>query len=328
MNAYWVGSVDLDIEYECFRDNSHSEKDSEKVKVTSISTSWGMHAVSSQTPEDPVVSNIVQRFRQETDESMLYKSFGKEIAAALKLDDVIAKIGSSDDNHNSATLPLDMRMSSVRRREATGTNLVADAMRWLLETNTQNHRDSSLPKLAMINGGFIRADRLYRPGSDFTVRHLLKELPFPRGMVVLKLNGQHLRAAICQQLKGSSRGPTGAYPHLSHNARMVYELSSEDSDEEVFPIKTLKVDGVEVSDDQQCLIAVTGFVADGSEGCMEWLQSTRIPNPVWDDILMSCVLLKYLLQHPIITPRLEGRVVKVMAYDNKPPFAQSLTQIV
>jgi 5'-nucleotidase/UDP-sugar diphosphatase len=306
MNAYWVGSVDLDIEYECVHDNSHSEK----VKVTSISTSWGMHTVSSQTPEDPVVSKIVQRFRRDIDESMLCKSFGEEIAGTLKLDDVIAKIGSTDNSNNSTVLPLDTRMSSVRRKEATGTNLVADAMLWLLETNIQTHEDSSLPKLAMINGGFIRADRLYQPGSDFTVRHLLKELPFPRGMVVLKLKGRFLRAAICQQLKGSSRGPTGAYPHLSHNARMVYELSSDDSDEEIFTIETLKVDGVEVSDDQQFLIAVTGFVADGSEGCTEWLQSTRIRNPAWDIILMSCVLLKYLLQHPVITPQLEGRVVK------------------
>ncbi|KAL7520752.1 hypothetical protein ACHAWX_005461 [Stephanocyclus meneghinianus] len=316
MDAYWVGTVHLDIEYESVSDNSFSGKDSHKTNVTSISTSWAMHAVSSQIPEDSQVLEIIRKFRKETDERMLAESFGEEIASSLKLDDVIASIGKSDERI-CTILPLDTRMSSVRRREATGSNLVADAMHWLLESNMQTQEDDlPLPMLAMINGGFIRADRLYQPGSDFTVRHLLKELPFPRGMVVLKLEGKHLKDAIGQQLKGSSRGPTGSYPHLSHNARLVYSVSSRegDTDEEVISIQSLTVNGLEVIDNQRYLIAVTGFVADGSEGCTSWLQSARIDHPAWN-IKMSCVLLKYLRRHPVILPRLEGRVVK---YDSRP----------
>ncbi|KAL3798150.1 hypothetical protein HJC23_005711 [Cyclotella cryptica] len=312
MNAYWVGTVDLDIEYESVESNSDSGRDSQNIKVTSISTSWAMHVVSSRISEDSQVSEIVQRCRKETDERMLVASFGEQIASSLKLDDVIASIGKSNERISSI-LPLDTRMSSVRRREATGGNLVADAMHWLLESTMQAQADCPpLPMMAMINGGFIRADRLYQPGSDFRVRHLLKELPFPRGIVVLKLEGKHLRDAIGQQLKGSSRGPTGSYPHLSHNTRLVYSISSgeKESNEEVIAIHSLTVNGSEVLDGQKYLIAVTGFVADGSEGCTSWLHSTRINNPA-GDMKMSCVLLKYLQQHPVIVPRLEGRVVKI-----------------
>ena len=207
MNANFVGSVDLDIEYDNLPIGTSTETEYSSV-INTISTSFAMHSVCSRTPQDPEISNIVQFHRRKTEESMLIASFGKDLAAQLKLDDVLATIEKAE---YTTSLPLDTRMSSVRRREATGGNMVADAMRWMLVTNIDLDQNgiSHLPMLAMINGGFIRADRLYQTGSDFTVRHLLKELPFPRDMVVLKLKGKHLRDGLRQQLVGSSRGPTG-----------------------------------------------------------------------------------------------------------------------
>ncbi|KAL7505825.1 hypothetical protein ACHAXN_003258 [Cyclotella atomus] len=300
MNAYWVGSVHLDIEYD-------SGDDKQRTRVNSVSTSYCMHAVTSQTPEDAQVTRIVQKHRKKTEKDMLVASFGEDMASQLNLDDVIATIKRPDNN--CIIPPLDTRMSSVRRREATGSNLVADAMRWILKTHIEPEY-AALPMLAMINGGFIRADRLYQPGS-FTVRHLLKELPFPRGMVVLRLEGRHLKDALAQQLKGSSRGPTGAFPHLSHNARMKYYISSSASDDEIIHIESLTVDGSEVADTQEYLTAVTGFVADGSEGCTSWLHSCRIENDAWRDRLMCYVVLKYLQHCSVILPQLEGRLIRL-----------------
>lgn len=294
MNCDWVGTVDLDISFDSADDDQHT-------RVNSISTSYAMHAVSSNVPEDAGVIQIVKRHRERTEKDMLVSCFGQDTAAKLHLDDIIATIDKS-----SKSLPLDTRMSSVRRREATGGNLIADAMHWMLKTHIQSEY-TNLPMLAMINGGFIRADRLYQPGSDFTVRHLLKELPFPRGMVVLKLNGKHLKEALAQQLKGSSRGPTGAFPHLSQNSRMVYERSSSKQDVEIITIHSLTVDGSDVADDQEYLIAVTGFVADGSEGCTSWLHSIRIGNIAWKDKRVCYIVLKYLQHNPVIIPRLEAR---------------------
>jgi 2',3'-cyclic-nucleotide 2'-phosphodiesterase (5'-nucleotidase family) len=324
MNAYWVGSVHLDIEYDtCSQDHDSNDENSQQqqshTRVNSIATSYSMHAVSSQTPEDTAVNQIVQTYRQKTEKAMLVSSFGDELASRLHLDDVVATIASqpdSNNNSNSTTIPpLDTRMSSVRRRESTGSNLIADAMHWFLKTNIQSEY-ASHPMLAMINGGFIRADRVYPPGHALTVRQLLKELPFPRGMVVLKIEGRHLKDALGQQLKGSSKGPTGAFPHLSYNARMKYEISSPTSsscdDEEVIHIQSLTVDGSEVSDTQEYLIAVTGFVADGSEGCTSWLNSRRIENDAWrEDRLMCFVVLRYLKHCSVIVPRLEGRMIRL-----------------
>ena len=38
------------------------------------------------------------------------------------------------------------------------------------------------PTLVMINGGFIRGDRLYGPGADITARDVRRKLPFPGTM--------------------------------------------------------------------------------------------------------------------------------------------------
>lgn len=320
MNAYWVGSVDLDI------------ISGESGTVTSISTSWSMEAVNSRTAEDVTVSKIVKSHRTEAEASALISNFGESVASTIHLDDVVAIIGEKITHHNtnghnsnvattSAILPLDTRMSSVRRREATGGNLIADAMLWMLQTNicdgNNNNDSASLPMLAMINGGFIRGDTLYQPGFAFTVRDVLKELPFPHTMKVLEIEGIYLKKAMLQQLKGSSKGPTGAYPHLSSNASLSYghggdSFSSSDSkknsDGEKFSIHSFTVNGMQVQDEQKYLIAVTTFVANGNEGCTAWLQGKQIENSAWTGVNMSCVLLKYLQCHGAIYPVLEGRV--------------------
>ena len=290
MNAYWVGCVDLEIE--CRSDLSTGEAD-----VKSISTSWSMNAVSSRIREDENVSNIAKKYRKKTDEDSMISSFGREATETMSLDDVVAKISGS-------SAPLDTRMSSVRRREATGGNLLADAMLWLIQTFIDKSQTAAKPILAMINGGFIRGDRQYSSGSDFTVRHILKELPFPRTMEVLEIQGCHLRDAMAQQLQGSSKGPTGAYPHLSSNSKLEYLISDNDS----VNILSFTVNGVELDEEQTYIIGVTSFVADGNEGCKSWRNSTRLRNDAWDDSYISKVLLQYLQCHDIITPKLESRV--------------------
>eukprot|EP00984_Skeletonema_dohrnii_P037065 scaffold38710_cov200-Skeletonema_dohrnii-CCMP3373.AAC.3 len=291
MNAYWVGCVDLEIEMKTGFSNG-------EVDVKSMSTSWSMNSVTKTIKEDEAVSEIVKRHRKKTDEDSMVSSFGREAAAAMSLDDVITKISTD-------SFSLDTRMSSVRRREATGGNLMADAMHWLIQTYIDKDCNNA-PTLAMINGGFIRGDRQYSPGSDFTVRHILKELPFPRTMEVLEIQGVHLRDAMRQQLQGSSKGPTGAFPHLSSNSRLEYLI--EDVNDNAVSILSFKVNGVEVDDEQVYIIGVTSFVADGNEGCKSWTRSNRLRNAAWDDSFISKVLLQYLSCHRTITPLLEGRV--------------------
>ena len=284
MNAYWVGEVNLNIAYE------------DDGTVKSINTSWTMHAVTSSIPEDQRVKNVVKKWRTQTELDAMRESFGDEVASGLSLDQVLS------------TLPtgLDTRMSSVRRRESTGSNMVADAMLWFLRSSIH---ESKLPMIAMINGGFIRGDRIYQSNFNFTVRDVLSELPFPRHMRVLKIRGKHLKEAICQQLRGSTKGPTGSYPHLSSNSRTRYSVASASGGEECISIVQFKVDDQEASNDQMFLVALTSFVAEGNESCTSWLEGQQLEGP-WNDCRLSLVLLKYLQHHSSVTTSIEGRLEK------------------
>ncbi|KAL7552610.1 hypothetical protein ACHAWF_015857 [Thalassiosira exigua] len=300
MNAYWVGKVRLDV----------VEDDA---GVASISTSWSMHAVTPRIKEDAAVSEIVRRHRKRTEEDAMVSSFGRDLASGLDLDDVLATVGGTTSNGSRPTaLSLDTRVSSVRRREATGGNLVADAMHWALETSdAAGDVTPPPPRLAMINGGFIRGDALYQPGSAIRVRDVLKELPFLRAMKVLEIHGSDLREGMAQQLRGSSRGPTGAFPHVSGNVRLRYDVADSadpNSADDRVSIRSFAVDGLEVSDAQLYRIAVTDFVAGGNEGCPSWAKGRCISNAAWDDIHMSCIFLKYLKSHHIIYPTLQDRM--------------------
>ena len=95
----------------------------------------------------PAASAIMGRYRRVTEKRSMISIFGAEIASSLGLDYVVATIGdggpSGSRSSTTATAtakatprprPLDRRMSSVRRREATGGDLVADAMLWTPET--------------------------------------------------------------------------------------------------------------------------------------------------------------------------------------------------
>src|SRR5262249_3397646 len=91
---------------------------------------------------DPEVAAEVAKFEQE---------FTREMDVAL----------------GTTAVELDSRTATVRTREAAIGNLFADAMRVAARADA-----------AIMNGGGIRAGKLYPPGSTITPRDILPELPF------------------------------------------------------------------------------------------------------------------------------------------------------
>ena len=75
----------------------------------------------------------------------------------------------------TTAVELDSRNATVRTREAAIGNLIADAM-----------RASTKADVAIMNGGGIRAGKVYPPGSTITRRDVLAELPFDNRIVVLE----------------------------------------------------------------------------------------------------------------------------------------------
>ena len=90
----------------------------------------------------------------------------------------------------SSSVPLDTRSRTVRTKNSSSGNLVANALLWYHSVD-----------LAVINGGFLRGDRFYKPGEQISLRDVLQELPFPRTSCCLRICGKHLLKALQQQLQ-------------------------------------------------------------------------------------------------------------------------------
>ena len=100
----------------------------------------------------------------------------------------------------TTAVELDSRNATVRTREAAIGNLIADAM-----------RASAKADVAIMNGGGIRAGKVYPPGASITRRDVLAELPF--GNRVVTRRDHRRRAAGARSRTGSRncRTPAGAF---------------------------------------------------------------------------------------------------------------------
>ena len=100
----------------------------------------------------------------------------------------------------TTAVALDSRRSTVRAAESNFGNLVADAI-----------REAVGAEVALANGGGIRGDRLYDPGTVLTRKDILSELPFGNVVVLIELSGADLLAALENGVR-RSRAPPGAFP--------------------------------------------------------------------------------------------------------------------
>ncbi len=98
---------------------------------------------------------------------------------------------------------LDSRNAAVRTGEAAIGDVFADAMRATARADA-----------ALLNGGAIRAGKVYPPGSEITRRDILAELPFNNRVVVIEVTGRALREAIENGLKLLPHAD-GRFPQVS-----------------------------------------------------------------------------------------------------------------
>src|SRR5262249_54312182 len=103
----------------------------------------------------------------------------------------------------TTAVELDSRTAIVRAREAAIGDLIADAMRVASDADA-----------AIMNGGGIRAGKIYPPGSAITRRDILAELPFGNRVVTLELSGGELKGAVENGL-ALLPNASGRFPQVS-----------------------------------------------------------------------------------------------------------------
>ena len=162
----------------------------------------------------------------------------------------------------STSTELDSRNAAVRGGEAAIGNLIADAMRQAVKA-----------EVAITNGGGIRGNATYAPGSSLTRRTILSELPFGNKTVLLEISGAGLKEALEQGFAGAER-LVGAFPHVS-GLTAGADVTRPVGDRVV----KLAVNGVPLDPARLYKLATNDFLAGGGDGYTAFKSATVILGP-------------------------------------------------
>eukprot|EP00906_Rhabdomonas_costata_P004930 RCo007396 len=178
----------------------------------------------SSVPEDPSVKAMMTSFEEQLSE---------------KLSVPVCHLPES----------LDVFTATVRTRESSVGNLVADAMRKEMGAD-----------VGVLNSGVLRADMMYPGGSLLTVKDVLDILPIEDIVISIQLKGADIKAAL---ESGFSRYPAheGRFPLISGLTAVVVEASRPGQ-----RVSEVKVDGVPLEDDRVYSVACTEYIFRGGDG--------------------------------------------------------------
>ncbi|MGH6769006.1 MAG: bifunctional metallophosphatase/5'-nucleotidase [Xanthobacteraceae bacterium] len=214
---------------------------------------------------DPEVAAAVAKFEQE---------FTREMDVPL----------------GTTAVELDSRNATVRTREAAIGNLIADAMR------ASTHAD-----VASMNGGGIRAGKVYPPGSKVTRRDVLAELPFGNRIVTIEIAGSALRRAIENGL-AQMPNAAGRFPQVSGmtiEADIRHPPGSR--------VVAMRVGDAPLDEKRIYRVATNDFLARGSDGYTMFAEASRLlPDP--DAPLLANDVMVYIRKLGTVRTGVEGRI--------------------
>jgi 5'-nucleotidase/UDP-sugar diphosphatase len=195
-----------------------------------------------------------------------------------------------DVSLGTTAVELDSRDATVRGREAAIGNLIADAMR------ARGHAE-----VAIMNGGGIRAGRVYPAGSPVTRRDVLATLPYGNHLVVVAVKGSDLREAI---ENGLSRlpGTAGRFPQIS-GMRVEYDPQRPPGSRVV----SMEAGGVPLDPDRIYKVATNDFMARGADGYAA-LAHNKPAVPPDDSPRLSNEVMVYLREQGGVRTGVDGRL--------------------
>ena len=190
---------------------------------------------------------------------------------------------------------LDTRRETVRTRESAFANLVADAMRASVNAD-----------VALTNGGGIRGDTIYEPGTPLTRRMVLSELPFGNVTVKLEISGETLWAAL-EHGVAKVENVRGQFPHVS-GMRYAFDPTRPIGRR----IVSVQVGHQPLDPNATYTLATNDYIAKGGDNYDMLIGLKRLIDPSAGTLLATSVM-HHIEAHGTITPKLEGRIV-----DSKP----------
>ena len=185
---------------------------------------------------------------------------------------------------------LDSRRATVRTRESTMGNLIADAIRQGVGAD-----------IGLTNGGGIRGDRTYAAGTTLTRKDILAELPFGNVTVLIELTGAQLLEAL---ENGVSRieDTAGRFPQVS-GLSFAFDAAQAPAQR----VHDVKVGAQPLDPARIYRVATNDFIHAGGDGYTVLAEGRPIIDAA-GATLMATMVMDYIAERGTITPRIEGRI--------------------
>ena len=226
---------------------------------------------------------VIDTSKVEPDAAVMAAVDGYEQTLSDELD---FELGTTDT-------ALDSRRSTIRVTEAAIANLFADAI-----------REATGADVGIMNGGGIRADREYEPGTVLTRRDIQSELPFGNKTVLLEISGQELLEVLENGYSEIEKG-AGRFPHVS-GITVKYDPAQPPGS------RVLEVThkGAPLDPNASLTLAINDYVAGGGDGYHMLVDNPRIIDK-YAAVLMTVQVFEYISSRGSVSPVVEGRMVAV-----------------
>ena len=188
---------------------------------------------------------------------------------------------------------LDTRRASIRSMETGFGNLVTDALRAATDSD-----------LALTNGGGIRGDTVYEPGTELTRKVILTELPFGNSTVKLEMTGAQLRAALEHGVSAIEDG-AGRFPQVSGMT-----FSFDASKPVGSRIVDVSVNGASLDPAATYTLATNDYIAGGGDGYTP-LAKAKVLIDADAGGLMAGQVIDYVRAAGTVTAPVEGRITRL-----------------
>lgn len=190
---------------------------------------------------------------------------------------------------NSST-ELDSRRATVRSAEAAIGNLIADAQ-----------RAAHGADVALANGGGIRGDKVYAPGTELSRRDILTELPFGNKNVLLEVDGKTILAVLENGVSQVEKG-AGRFPQIS-GMSFTFDKSKPAGSR----VSDVKVGDAPLDLAKMYTMATNDYAAGGGDG-YKMLRGAKVLKDSLSAKLLANDVMAYVRKQGSVSPKVEGRI--------------------
>lgn len=178
-----------------------------------------------------------------------------------------------DEPLAQVTAPLDSRQEVVRGTESTWGNFVADCLRDALQAD-----------IALINGGGLRGNRVYPPGTTLSRADVLREMPFGNTIVLIELSGADILAALEH---GIAKAPAlaGRFPQVS-GLSFTYAPQAAPGQR----LRNTTIAGAAIDPSRRYRVATTDYLTGGGDGYTMFARGTMLIDSKAAPLLSTVVM--------------------------------------